>query len=236
MAREYRKWIFWGIQLLIWTFYFVLEVEIIHRYYYLDLRSEGFRIYVRPLLFCFFGLPLTLIIRSVAHNNFHKNKTKPYHWISLLLLSLALSVAWYGFDRLLSYGFGSPGEFANKLVDFFWKTFIDGLILLAWTAVYLFICFWEEWTEERRRTEQALLMAENARLRMLQYQVNPHFFFNMLSSLRGLIRKDPPAATEMVGMVSEYMRYSLQNRPDMMVSLREETEAIRLRNSKTYQE
>ncbi len=225
--QKHRKLIFWGIQLFIWSFYFVFDVEIIHRYVYSAFRSPDLSVYLRPFLFCFFGLPLTLIIKGFTDRFFQSYKTKPLYWIALIILAIVMGFVWYGFDRFLERCFIHYGGFANELVDFFWKVFIASLILIAWTLVYLFIRFWEDWLEQKLKTEQALLMAENARLRMLRYQVNPHFLFNTLSSLRGLIRKDPAQAVQMVGLMSEFMRYSLGNKADLMVTLNEEMQAVK---------
>lgn len=225
--HQHQKLVFWSVQLFIWTLYFIFDVEVLHRYAYTAFRSLEVRVYLRPLVFCYFGFPITLIIKWIADRYFLSGKTNAFYWIALLMLAIGLGVAWYGVDRVLEEVFNDHGGYANELVDFFWKVFINSLILVAWTLFYLFVRLWQEWMEQKYRTEQALLMAENARLRMLRYQVNPHFLFNTLSSLRGLIRQDPGQAVTMVGLMAEFMRYSLGGKSDQSVPLREEIRAVR---------
>ncbi|MFH0762057.1 MAG: histidine kinase [Bacteroidota bacterium] len=225
--QKNRRLIFWATQLFIWTFYFIFDVEIIHRYNYGAFRSADLHVYLQPLLFCFLGLPLTLILKVIIDWYFASQKSSPLFWILGLILPIALGIGWYFFGEWLETLFQPHGGFANNLVDFFWNVFIASMILITWSVVYLFIKFWEDWLEQKLKTEQALLLAENARLKMLRYQVNPHFLFNTLSSLRALIRKDPEQAVDMVGRISEFMRYSLGGKTDLFAQVGEEIEAIR---------
>lgn len=48
-----------------------------------------------------------------------------------------------------------------------------------------------------------------AEVMLLQHQVNPHFFFNMLNNLYGWTVKDPKKAQEMILKLSDMMRYSI---------------------------
>jgi len=62
---------------------------------------------------------------------------------------------------------------------------------------------------------------------MLRYQLNPHFLFNTLSSLRALIRrKDNDIAEEMVTKISEFLKYSLLEGEDSKVPLSREIKTI----------
>ena len=56
----------------------------------------------------------------------------------------------------------------------------------------------------------------------LQSQVNPHFFFNTLNNLYGLMEKDVKKAQTMVLMLSEMMRYSIYQGQKSLVTLEEE--------------
>lgn len=56
----------------------------------------------------------------------------------------------------------------------------------------------------------------------LQSQVNPHFFFNMLNNLYGIIDKDTDAAKRLILKLSELMRYSIYEGEKNAVTLSEE--------------
>ena len=69
---------------------------------------------------------------------------------------------------------------------------------------------------EREKTiiENEKLLIENMRARYetLKSQLNPHFLFNSLNTLVGLIGKDAARAKEFVHQLSYVFRYSIQNR------------------------
>ncbi len=86
-----------------------------------------------------------------------------------------------------------------------------GCLLVGWLCLYFFYHIFERLN--RMQVEQ-LRMAANvkeAELRALKSQVNPHFLFNSLNSLRALIDEDAPKAREAVTRLANMLRYSLQS-------------------------
>ncbi len=99
--------------------------------------------------------------------------------------------------------------------------------LIAWSALYLGMKFWQEWIIQKERTEKANALAQAAQLQMLRYRMNPHFLFNSLNSIRALISESKSSAKRMVTELSEYLRYSLVSRNHEEVPLKEEMESVR---------
>ncbi len=60
----------------------------------------------------------------------------------------------------------------------------------------------------------AKLAEEKTRLEMLRYQLNPHFLYNALNSIRALIFSRPPAAGEMVSQLADLCRVTLTRNED----------------------
>ena len=61
-----------------------------------------------------------------------------------------------------------------------------------------------------------------AELMFLKSQVSPHFFFNMLNNLYGLVAKDPQKAQELILKLSDMMRYSIYEGEKESVTIEEE--------------
>nr|WP_282452887.1 histidine kinase [Lysobacter sp. CAU 1642] len=102
-------------------------------------------------------------------------------------------------------------------------------LILAWTFLYITLRFYRELQIQVRQTLQATAMAHQAQLKMLRYQLNPHFLFNTLNAISTLILdRDTPTANRMVQGLSAFLRHSLDNDPMQRVSLRQELEAIQL--------
>lgn len=78
---------------------------------------------------------------------------------------------------------------------------------------------------ERKAADLAARLAE-ARLQTLKMQLQPHFLFNALNAIATLVHKDPDAADEMIGNLSELLRLTLDPSQQQEVPLRQELEFL----------
>jgi two-component system LytT family sensor kinase len=101
------------------------------------------------------------------------------------------------------------------------------LPLFGWSLVHLGLKYNTALREQRERALRAVAAARDAQLRMLAYQLNPHFLFNTLNSIRALINEDRERAREMVTALSGYLRYALLERPLHVALLEEEVASVR---------
>jgi ligand-binding sensor domain-containing protein len=80
----------------------------------------------------------------------------------------------------------------------------------------------------RRDRDRQLVSAQleskltQARLQVLEMQLQPHFLFNTLNGISVLVREDPPRATAMITRLSDFLRSSLERSGVQEISLREE--------------
>ncbi len=93
----------------------------------------------------------------------------------------------------------------------------------AWTGLYLKITAQRQQNELDAKTRLAL---RDAQLRALEAQVNPHFLFNCLNSIRALVTVDPPRAQDMLTRLANVMRHSLRHDNEHTVALSDEVEAV----------
>jgi sensor histidine kinase YesM len=82
--------------------------------------------------------------------------------------------------------------------------------------------------DQRQKKQQALLHAEKTALEKLRYQLNPHFLFNALTSIRGAVGKKPDLAMDMIGKLAEFYRRTLVYGKKDLVSVAEAVELNRL--------
>ena len=101
------------------------------------------------------------------------------------------------------------------------------LPLIGWSLVRLGFQYNTALREQREQALRAAAAARDAQLKMLAYQLNPHFLFNTLNSIRALINEDRQRAREMVTALSGYLRYALVERPLHTALLEEEVESVR---------
>jgi two-component system sensor histidine kinase ChiS len=81
--------------------------------------------------------------------------------------------------------------------------------------------------QQKQEKEAVRLRAERETLEKLRYQLNPHFLFNALASIRGAVVKEPEAAYEMISHLSEFSRFSLSRGSMESLSVSRELEGIR---------
>ncbi|TWT23280.1 sensor histidine kinase [Luteimonas marina] len=102
-------------------------------------------------------------------------------------------------------------------------------VLLAWVGLYFGIKYYRQLQNETERTLAARSIAHQAQLKMLRYQLNPHFLFNTLNAISTLILdRDNGTANRMVQGLSAFLRHSLDNDPMQRVTLRQELDALTL--------
>lgn len=100
------------------------------------------------------------------------------------------------------------------------------IFLLIWTAFYTVIKSFIRLREEkinRFRLEAAL---KESQLNTLKGQINPHFMFNSLNNIRGLMLEDVDKSREMLTRLSEMLRYSLNADKKNTISLGEEIDTV----------
>jgi len=126
----------------------------------------------------------------------------------------------------------SESEWINKLT--FTKYFSGKLgyayfLMLCWSSLYFGVKYYQLFQEEREKTLRAISSANEAQLRMLRYQLNPHFLFNTLNAISTLIlERENKTANTMVSRLSRFLRYSLDNDPMQKVDLEHEINALEL--------
>lgn len=97
---------------------------------------------------------------------------------------------------------------------------VNGFIIFAgWLCIYFFYHLLDRYSRLR-------IEVKEAELRALKSQVNPHFIFNSLNSLRALIDEDPPRARLAVTQLANLLRYSLQSAQAEAVAFEDELRVV----------
>jgi len=78
----------------------------------------------------------------------------------------------------------------------------------------------------REREQQLRILASRAELKALRAQINPHFLFNALNAIAGLIETDPRLADETIERLARVFRYALAEPEREWVLLEDELEFV----------
>lgn len=158
-------------------------------------------------------------------------------WVPLPLLRLAprvlaTSVALGALQQAVGLFLAYPVFGIYKREDFSFAFAITGVsfwsvVMLMWLLTYFAVHFVERTrTVERERWQQEAA-AQTAELRFLKAQLQPHFLFNCLNSVRALIVEDPVRAQQAVTRLSSLLRHALAARGPETVPLSQELQVVR---------
>jgi sensor histidine kinase YesM len=104
---------------------------------------------------------------------------------------------------------------------------VVGLIVTAFFLYYSHAAsVKEELERQRRRAAEALQAETQARLALLQAQIEPHFLFNTLANIHSLIKEDPEAAGVVLEQLNGYLRTSLRRTREPTSTVGEELELV----------
>ncbi|MFC3095548.1 sensor histidine kinase [Alteromonas sediminis] len=226
MSRWY-KWfesnerLFWGLHTLGW-----LGLAII--YYIGSFLNDPRPIFLFiVLLNSLAGWVLTVPLRYVFQHSRQYSLVKMA--LTILAATYAVSLLWAVARNFHYWEIYKHGFRPEELIYYFHGTINAFVIIGCWAVLYFGIKNYQMLQKEKQNALTATTMAHQAHLKMLRYQLNPHFLFNTLNAISTLVlMKENKTAEKMVSRLSDFLRYSLDNDPIKKVPLGEEIKALRL--------
>jgi LytS/YehU family sensor histidine kinase len=161
-------------------------------------------------------------------------RSRSWTIFSLAAVPLVIGVAAAGTGGSFALAYhASPEEF---LAAFQGRTDVWGIHSAAlaswalgigsWTCSYLVFCVYRSYRKAARDRLRLNVAITDARLRALKSQINPHFLFNCLSTLRALIPREHDRAWNGVGSLAELLRTNLVHSGKESVALERELVAV----------
>ena len=157
--------------------------------------------------------------RLPGDNNFLKR--------TIILLSLFLTISAliiFGIYQLYHW-IGLLGD-SREENNFTWAYITTGILNIFLTFLNEGIYRFENWKTNLKEAEELKVAYKQSQLIGLKSQVNPHFLFNSLNSLSGLIQEDTEKAEKFLDEMSKVYRYMLRNDEDPLVKLSTELQFI----------
>ncbi len=220
---NHKRFLFWIMQFLFWMVNFMFDLLVN------PAIRESFANFMEALSIIIYAFFITLLLRFI-YKKFKIHSLSPLLIIlNLIIFSLAagllLAIIHHSISGLLK------NEFSLYIYHFYENIWINLSMtvypFLAWNSLYLGFKVYEQYTFQKQNAEKALILAQSAQLEMLRYQLNPHFLFNTLSSLRALIRnKENDIAETVVTKIAEFLKYSLLEGQESKVLLHREIKTI----------
>ncbi|MEM9361877.1 MAG: histidine kinase [Bacteroidota bacterium] len=180
-----------------------------------DLTEFLYQIIVGWLIYFVLGI---LLLKKMGVNGADTPQVKLYKYgLTVLFLTASLLFFIYSqkffFDNLMN----SRIFLTNSVIRF----------LVSAALIFVVVQVLKMTQKHRaKELENEILKSAyfKAQLQNLKAQINPHFLFNSLSSLTGLIAENSDTAQKYVKNLAKIFRYSLAEHPSSLVSLEEEME------------
>jgi two-component system, LytTR family, sensor kinase len=219
--RSNRNVLFWSLHAAGWAAYGLTQY--LGGLFY-DKPSDYARVFAASAVAGFvLSMPMRYIYRRLWD---HPLRTRI---IGVLATCYITALALRAVINLCYITFVDPNWKPQTLFELFGGTLSTTYLLVCWSVLYFVVKFYES----QRQNEEALLkatsLAQQAQLKMLRYQLNPHFLFNTLNAISTLILDNQNRkANQAVTRLSEFLRYTLDQDPMKKVTLRQEIEALNL--------
>jgi LytS/YehU family sensor histidine kinase len=145
----------------------------------------------------------------------------------MIILSILFGIIWVIEQQIIIYILWGKKYYQAINHDLLRVIWIKSYPFIAWSSIYYGFNISNELIVQKQKVNKAKSLAQSAQLEMLRYQLNPHFLFNTLSSLRALIqKKDNETAEGVVTKISEFLKYSLLEGENNKVPLAKEIKTI----------
>jgi len=209
---------YWNCQVLGWTAFGALGLTI-------NVLNGGHLgvLLITHILFILYSIGLTHLFRRQIQKRRVRYQRGARLWLFLaagvLLISVIQTALIILSSSIIAHHY-QPDWPLSVIVALEWGMMMGTGI---WTVLYIRL------TEKRRqetREVQLKLALREAELRALESQINPHFLFNCLNSIRALVLLDPPRAQDMLTRLANVLRHSLRHDRQHTVPLASEIEAV----------
>lgn len=178
-------------------------------------------------LFAFIFLTLfSALIQKVQKYYHSKNVINIPNVGLIIFFGLLVTLSLIGIEKI-----ALNNSFASAMNEA--KVFIFKSIMSAFLLGISLIIFWiERQKEEENRLRNYSILKEREsadfELRSLEKQWQPHFLFNSLNSISALTLSKPDEARKMIQLLSEFMRNSVRNDQNELITIEEEISYLKL--------
>jgi sensor histidine kinase YesM len=175
------------------------------------------------------GILITHLLRETMHRFSLRPPMPSNQWWKLVLLLFVFSIlnsfsTSYLADILKLY---EPGRNIPLSRRFLFSIIFDTPIFLVWMSVYVLWHYIEFTNTEEIKKVRLETIIKELELKTIKSQINPHFIFNALNSIRALVDEDPQRARQAITELSNILRSSIQVDKVEITSLEKELDIVK---------
>lgn len=215
-----KKWLYWFLQIFGWGS--VLSISLIVQY-----LEKGT---IPPAKN--FGESITFLILIILSTHLYRLMMIKMKWLDLklnrvipliILGSLVLAIVLLSLNMIVDYSFGEKPYTNADILNGIFSLFVFSTI---WSVFYFSFHFFDKSRKQEVKNLQLESSQKESELLNLKNQLNPHFMFNAMNSIRALVDDDPELAKKSITQLSNLLRNTLQFGKKELITLKEELQIV----------
>lgn len=213
--------LYWICQLTGWSLYIV-----INSVFFGLSGTTGYREYLIYYLMLPVGVGISHLYRLFIIRIRLISARIPVQLASIILFSFVKGVLFFMVFLLVARLFSLPVtdmsvvEISEYVLNF-------SAIFFLWNMLYFGFQYFQNYKRSEIAALRHLAASRESELNNLKAQLNPHFIFNCMNSIRALIDEDPERAKSAVTMLSNILRNTLMIDKSKEITLAEELKLVR---------
>lgn len=211
MVMKRKDKLYWWCQISGWLFYVIINLL----FYGLS-NSTSFNDFVVYFLLFLMGVALTHGYRYLIKQFRILSYSLVFQLIFIVAASSVLSVIYFGVGSVFNITLFNLEVLLNGVVPF-----------VFWSAIYFGFHYLENYKKTEIQNLRWEAASKDIELNKLKSQLNPHFMFNSMNSIRALIDEDPAKAKEAVTQLSNILRNTLLMNKNKEIVLEEEIRIVK---------
>lgn len=218
-----RNFIYWICQLTGWGVFVAGNLVMASMQ-----GSEMDLVYYRSVFMLVFGLAIThcykLLVHARGWTSLEVKKMIP----RMILASLALSVTFNFFNEFFKNLLLHEPLFSLSAFDtrYFLRIVNTSVLFLLWNVIYFAVHTFENWKKEEIENLELRAAKSESELNSFRSQMNPHFMFNSLNSIKALVDEEPQKARHAIVMLSGILRTNMMHSKRQTIPLQEELDLV----------
>lgn len=208
--------IYWTCQFIGWTLYAAINLFFFKLSYNTNLKDILLFLIWLPL-----GITITHVFRLFILK-FNILKVSLFFQIPIIIVSaLVMSILFFIINIGIVNLITNTSEQIN-LIAATSKILSLVLIFIIWSVIYFGFHFFDNYKKTEIQNLRLEANSKEVELNKLKSQLNPHFMFNSMNSIRALVDEDPKKAKVAITQLSNILRNTLMMHKNRYISLEEE--------------
>ncbi|UKN02502.1 histidine kinase [Paracrocinitomix mangrovi] len=229
---ERKALFYWIAQIIGWSAYFIFSMILLF-------NTDEFIATTNLYIYISSSIAVSILISHsiryfiIRYNMVAKSLFVIILWtlVMSLLAAILLELFQYYITEVIEVDFVNDVAVSDDQsfdwANFTFAVFRSILLFLLWTGFYLSFIFIEKSRNQEIQRLKLDASANEIELKNLRAQLNPHFLFNSLNSIRALVGLDPEQAKVAITRLSSLLRNSINLGKHSIVKLEDELELVK---------